>query len=80
MSTFDETKHHRERTGKFTPKPHAEADSINLEPKLNSLNPTGTIHADYLVPRECSTVQGGGESRGFWRVVGGACPGRVGAW
>ena len=31
--TFDESKHNRERDGKFASKPHAEAEGVSLEPQ-----------------------------------------------
>ena len=37
MSQFDETKHNRDTGGKFTHKPHAEADGISLTPTPPSL-------------------------------------------
>ena len=46
MRDFDESKVSRRRDGRFTNKTHAEGN-VDLEPVLDSLNPTGSIHVDY---------------------------------
>ena len=41
MTQFDESKHNRERDGRFAPKPHLEADGVNLT--ATALLPAGVV-------------------------------------
>lgn len=41
--TFDEAKHARERDGKFTSKPHPEADTVTLETSTPTTRSDGTV-------------------------------------